>query len=120
MHGWLKQVPTLAVLCLACCLGGSVATAQTIQMSVRNIALKNGETMEFGEFYLISTECRSLLTATPEVEVMDGPQGVEVTIKQAMVVPRFYGCAKPVTGGKMMITAKDVEDYSHSRMVLRI
>lgn len=120
MHGWLKPVPALAVLCLLCCLGGSVAKAQTIQMSVRNVALKNGETMEFGDVYLISTECRSLLTATPEVEVMDGPPGVEVTIKQAMVVPRVYSCAKPVSGGKMTITAKDVEDYSYSRMVLRI
>jgi hypothetical protein len=120
MHGWLKPVAALSTLGLACLVGGDIARAQTIHFSVSNIALKNGETMEFGDIYLISRECRSLLTGTPEVEIMDGPPGVEVSIKQAMVVPRGYSCAKPVSGGKMVIAAKDIEDYSHSRMVLRI
>lgn len=115
-----NPIAAFASFALACCLGGSVASAQTIQLSVSNIALKNGETMEFGDVYLISTDCRSLLTGTPGVEIMDGPPGVSVAIKQAMVVPRGHSCAKPVTGGKMIITAKDIEDYSRSSMVLRV
>lgn len=61
-----------------------------------------------------------MLTATPEVEVMDGPPGVAVSIKQAMVVPRYHGCGKPVTGGKMLFSASNIEDYSYTRMVLRV
>jgi len=109
-----------ALLLVGCVLGTQVAVAQTIHISVSNIALKSGETMEFGNVYLISTDCRSLLTSTPEIEIMEGPPGVSVAIKQAMVVPRAWGCARPVSGGKMFIAAKDVEDYSNSSMVLRI
>jgi len=115
-----NPIAALASFALVCCLGGSVASAQTIQMSVSNIALKNGETMEFGDVYLISTDCRSLLTGTPAVEIMDGPPGVSVAIKQAMVVPRGHSCAKPISGGKMVIMAKDIEEYSRSSMVLRV
>ena len=113
-------IAACACFALACFLGGSVAGAQTINISVSNIALKNGESMEFGNVYLISTDCRSLLTGTPEVEVMEGPPGVTVAIQQAMVVPRGHSCARPVSGGKMIITAKDIEDYSNSSMTLRI
>lgn len=119
MHLWLKPVTALIALGLACFLG-SGAHAQTINFPVRDIALKNGESIEYSDVYLIAADCRSLLTATPEVEVMDGPPGVAVAIKQAMVVPRVFGCAKPVSGGKMMITANDIEEYSYTRMVVRI
>ena len=102
-------------------LGSAIsASAQTIYFAVSNVALKNGESIQLGDVYYISTECRSLLTATPEVEIMDGPPGVAVTIKKAMVVPRAVGCAKEIPGGKIMISANDIEDYSHTRMVVRI
>ena len=102
-------------------LGSAISSgAQTIYFSVLNVALKNGESIQLGEVFYISTECRSLLTGTPEVEIMDGPPGVAVTIKKAMVVPRSVGCAKEIPGGKIMISANDIEDYSHTRMVVRI
>jgi len=102
-------------------LGSAIsAGAQTIHFSVFNIALKNGERIQLGDVFYISRECRSLLTGTPEVEIMDGPPGVAVTIEKAMVVPRSLGCAKEIPGGKVMISANDVEDYSHTRMVIRI
>src|SRR5438105_4927521 len=34
--------------------------------------------------------------------------------------PRSVGCAKPVPGGKLIITAKEIEDYGRARLVLRI
>jgi hypothetical protein len=108
----------IAILFLAC--AAEHAQAQTIQFDVDDVALRNGESVEFGDVYLIGANCRSLLTATPEVEVMDGPPGVTVSIKQAMVVPRYHGCGKPVTGGKMLFFASNVEDYSYTRMVLRV
>src|SRR5882724_6083805 len=73
-----------------------VAQAQTISRPQMSIALKNGETTEVSDVYYIGANCRTLTTATPEVEVLDGPPGVSAAIKPAMVVPRGYGCAKPV------------------------
>lgn len=102
-------------------LGSTIsASAQTIYFAVSNVALKNGERIQLGDVFFISRECRSLLTGTPEVEIIDGPPGVAVTIDKAMVVPRSFGCAKEIPGGKIMISANDVEDYSHTRMVVRI
>jgi hypothetical protein len=115
-----KPLVTLAVFGLVF-FGSAIGVgAQTIYFSVFNVALKNGESIQLGDVYYISTECRSLLTGTPEVEIMDGPPGVEVTVKKAMVVPRSVGCAKEIPGGKIMISANDIEDYSHTRMVVRI
>ena len=109
-----------ASLLSACLLGGSAATAQTIHVPVRDIVLKNGETTEFADLWWISHDCKSLMTGTPEVQIMEGPPGVTVEIKPAQVVPRTVSCANPIAGGKMYIAAKGVEEYSRSTMVLRV
>ena len=101
-------------------LVGGGAQAQSIQFTVKEIALKNGDSTELGDVFYISTNCKSLLKGTPEVEILDGPPGVTAIINAAKVVPRGVGCANPVSGGKLVITAKDVRDYSYTRMVLRI
>jgi hypothetical protein len=114
------SVLTAASFALVGFLSTGVLNAQTIQISVRNIVLKNGETTEFGDLWLISRDCKSLMISTPEVEVMDGPPGVVVEVKPAKVVPRSSSCANPIAGGKLFIAAKGVEEYSNSTMVLRV
>ena len=96
------------------------AQAQTIQFTVRDIALKSGESTEFGDVFFIGTNCKSLLKDTPVVEILDGPPGVTAVVNEAKVVPHAYGCASPVAGGKLVISARDIKDYSYTRMVLRI
>jgi hypothetical protein len=112
------------VINLSFCLGGILLSgstqAQTIQFSVANIALKSGESAELGDVFYIGPNCKSLLKGLPEVEILDGPPGVSAIINAADVVPRGLGCAKPVPGGKLLIAAKDVQEHSYTRMVLRI
>ena len=110
----------LFVLAVGYCLGGAGVGAQTIQASSTDIALKNGESTEFSDIWWISADCRSLLISTPEVEIMEGPPGVSAVIKPAKVVPRTVSCANAIPGGKLIITAKNIEEYSRSTMVLRI
>ena len=114
-----KAATFVLVLMLPIVFGGAVQ-AQTIQFSVTNIGLKSGESTELSDVYFINTNCKSLLTATPEVEILDGPPGVTATINPAKVVPHGYSCAKPIAGGKLVLSAKDIQDYSYTRMVLRI
>jgi hypothetical protein len=95
---------------LASILFGVDAHAQSIQFSVREIALKNGESTELGDEYWINSNCKSLLKSTPEVEILDGPPGVTAAIIAAKVVPHLFSCVNP---------AKDVQDYSYTRMVVR-
>jgi hypothetical protein len=100
--------------------GSGRAGAQTIQFTARDIALRSGESSELSDVFFIGLNCKSLLKATPQVEIMDGPPGVSAVINPAQVIPRGVGCAKPVPGGKLVITANDVQDHSYTRMVLRI
>jgi hypothetical protein len=110
-------IPLAFYLALAPFLGGT-AHAQTIERTP-NIALKSGESFELGNAYYISYTCKSLLTSTPEVEILDGPPGITVTVKEAMVIPHQYNCAKPVRGGRIIITAKEIEDEGYARLTLR-
>ena len=110
----------LGLFCFVCVLANADAKAQTFYFNVYNVALKSGESAELADVYYISGDCKSLLKATPQVEILDGPAGVTAAIKEAMVVPRYYGCTKPIPGGKLIITANEVEEYGRARMVLRI
>jgi hypothetical protein len=94
------------------------ANAQTITGSP-SIALKSGESAELGSVYY-TINCRSLLNGTPEAEVLDGPPGVTVAIKEGMVLPRGGSCAKRVPGGMLTISAKDVEDPSYTPITVRV
>jgi hypothetical protein len=68
---------------------------------------------------MISRDCKSLLKAPPLVEIMEGPPGVTVNLNEAMVTPHGHNCARPVKGSNVTISAKDIEFYSHTTLVLR-
>ena len=120
MRKFQKAGIIVGLCCLACLFINAGAKGQTIYFGVHNIALKSGESAELGQVYYIGATCKSLLKAPPEVEILDGPPGVTAVINDAKVVPRGLGCASPVPGGKLVISAQGVEDYSRTRMVLRI
>jgi hypothetical protein len=93
--------------------------AQSWQLNTQSYALKSGESVEISDLYWV-INCHSQLTSAPEVTVMDGPPGVTASATEAMVLPRFQQCAKPVKGAKLRLSADKVEDESHSLMTLRI
>jgi hypothetical protein len=92
-----KQSAGLCLL-LATILFDVGAQAQSIEFTVKNIALKNGESTELTDVWFINTNCKSVLKGTPEVEIIDGPPGVTAVINAAKVVPRGYSCSNPVIG----------------------
>jgi hypothetical protein len=116
------MIATLAVfsLLLTFAASGTTAQAQSIYFGVSDIVLKNGESTELTDVYSITRSCKSMLKETPRVEILDGPPGVTAVINPAKIVPRGFNCANPVNGGKLVITAKDIQEYSHTRMVLRL
>jgi hypothetical protein len=115
----IDKIAAAFVLLLLLTLG-SGAQAQTIQFTVRDISLKSGESTELGNVYFINSNCKSMLKATPSVEILDGPPGVTAIVSAAKVVPHFYGCSNPIAGGKLVLSASQIEDFSYTRMVLRI
>jgi hypothetical protein len=87
--------------------------------TITSLALKNGETIELGPLYFVS-HCKSILKSTPEAEILEGPPGVSVDVREAMVLPRAQQCGNRVAGGMLSITAKDIEDPSSSKLTVRV
>jgi hypothetical protein len=99
-------------------IAGVVGSAGA-QQTITGIALKSGESIEVSDLYLVAN-CKSVLRSTPQAEVLDGPPSVSVSVKEAMVTPRAQRCANQVSGGKLVITAGQIEDYSYTPLTLRI
>lgn len=114
----LRAAITIVHIAIAGIVGSAGAHAQTITNSP-TIALRSGESAELFQVYWV-VNCRSVLKSTPEAEILDGPPGVSVAIKPAMVMPRAQRCPKPVAGGTLVITAGDVEDPSYTTLTIRI
>ncbi len=101
-------------------LGSQEALAQA-RWTLQSVALKSGESVEVGDLYFTSSgTCRSLLKDLPVVEVMEGPSEVTASVKEAMVTPRAQGCSQKIKGGRLVLTAKDIEEYSTSKLTVRI
>jgi hypothetical protein len=52
--------------------------------------------------------------------VLDGPPGVTTSVIEAMILPRFQQCPKPVKGAKLKLSVDKIEDQSYSMVTLRI
>lgn len=96
-----------------------VSVAALPAVAQQRLAVKNGETVELGTAYYISN-CKSIALGKPEVDVLDGPKEVALSIKEGMVVPRKYNCAKPVAGGTVLLTARDVAEPLDSTLTYRV
>src|SRR5215468_1790641 len=85
----------------------------------RSIALKNGESVDllpvFGE-----KNCRSILTETPKVEVLEGPPEIKVTVREEMVAPRRAACKDKIKGGVVVATANDVKARTEGKLTFRV
>ncbi len=104
---------------LLCAFASTGVQAQSWQFNTQSAALKSGETAEVTDLYYV-LNCKSQLTAPPEVTIMEGPPGVAATAEEAMVVPRFQQCAKPVKGAKLKLTAGTIDDQTNSLMTIRV
>lgn len=120
MRRSIKIILTMVSLCAMCALGGIPATAQTISKPVVDLALKSGESTELSDLWWVGANCKSLLTKTPEVEILDGPPSVTAVVKPASVVPRGLNCTNAIQGGKLVITAGDVQDPGTATLLLRV
>jgi hypothetical protein len=100
-------------LCSVFLFNGVGVHAQT------RIALKSGESAELQIVYWIR-RCASILVGNPEVEILEGPAELTLAIKPGMVLPRAQACAKPVQGGTLIVTAKDIDERKQATLTYRI
>lgn len=106
---------TIITIGIAIFLSSPAAHAQ----STLRVALKSGESVDIGPVYFI-TNCKSIVIGRPEVEILEGPPEVTVSIREEMVLPRVQNCAQKVPGGTVVLTAKDVTASKEAKLTYRV
>ena len=72
------------------------------------ISLKAGESADLGSVYWISN-CQSILKGFGGVDILEGPPGIELAIREESVTARRQNCQNKVQGGVVVLTAKEVQ-----------
>jgi len=114
----LASIAILAIVELAIASITIGAGAQA-QVDVRRLGVKSGENIELGPVYFVAN-CRSIMIGLPEIEILEGPPELTLSIKEAQVLPRRQGCAAPVAGGKLMLSAKTVTEPREAKLIFRV
>lgn len=106
-------VTALFGICIALCPLQSIEAAESL-------AIKSGESIELGTLFWV-TNCRSILKGSVKAEILEGPSGLSVTVRDQKVVPRSANCAKEVPGGILVLTAdKDVKARAQGKLTIRM
>ena len=105
----------LAIICLGFAAFATAAGVHAQQ--TRHIALKSGESTELRNYYFVQ-HCRSIMIGNPVLDVLEGPKEVAVSLKGGMKVPQK--CTKPVLGGTVVATAKDVKAPKEAKLTIRL
>lgn len=111
-----------SILPILCCIIAILfdPVGARAQQDATRIALKSGESVELRQYSFVQGNCESVMVGTPGLDVLEGPEEVSVALKEEPVVRRDRGCSKPVPGGKVMATAKDVKEPKEVRLTIRL
>jgi len=109
----------IALMAILAMVGITIGAAAQAQADVRRLGVKSGENIELGPVYWV-VNCRSIMIGLPEIEILEGPPEVTLSIKEAQVLPRRQGCAAPVAGGKLMLSAKSVTERTEAKLTFRL
>jgi hypothetical protein len=112
----LRIVEAIAAGCamLAACV-----SVQAQQNQTQRIAAKSGETIELFNVFA-QVNCHSILLATPEVEVLEGPAELTLTVKEQMVpVPRF-DCPNKLKGGTVLAVIGKIDHPIEGKLTFRV
>ena len=106
----------LAIISVGCIAFAGVSGAHG-QQAPRRIALKSGESTELRNYYFVQ-HCQSIVIGKPVLDVLEGPEELTVSLKEGMKVPQK--CTKPVPGGTVVATAKDVKAPKEAKLTIRL
>lgn len=117
----VTQMRLMAIVAAFLLAGAGLGShgAANAQDALRRIAVKNGESIDLGTVYYVSN-CKSIMVGLPDIEVLEGPSGVTLSIREEQVLPRRQGCAAKVAGGTLVLTAKDVTEPAEAKLTYRL
>jgi hypothetical protein len=112
----LSSILSVLYLVAAILAGATVAHAQ---QNPQRISLKSGESTELRNYFYI-VNCQSIMIGTPVLDVLEGPEELTLALKEGMVVPRANNCPKPVLGGTVVATAKEIKEPIEAKLTIRL
>ncbi len=103
---------------IACLMGIASLSALPAQAEEEKIiAAKSGESVDVIPVYG-ARKCRSVLTAPPEVEVLQGPPEVKLSVREDMVTPR--NCAAKIKGGVVVASIGEIKQPIEGKLTFRV
>ena len=83
------------------------------------LTLKSGESAEVEPVYW-TINCRSTMIGLPEVEIMEGPPGTSLNIREEPVLPKDSRCRAKVPGGMLIVTADSITTPREGKLTYRV
>jgi len=98
-----------------------IATA-AIAQTPTTYAVRPGEAINLGAIsWVNSTTCQSLAVSKPDVEILSGPPGLAVEVREMMVVPNNVGnCRNEVRGAQVWLTVPPDIEGTSAHVVTRV
>lgn len=114
----VRPVALIGILLLTTC-SLAVSDDTRAQTAPRQLALRSGESIDLYPVYYVAN-CRSIMIGLPEIEVLEGPPELTLSIREEPVLPRRQGCAGKVPGGTLMLNAKKVTEPIGAKLTIRV
>lgn len=94
-----------------------MATAPAFAQEAKPFVAKSGETVDLMPVYGAS-RCRSNLIAPPELDVLQAPPELKLTVREEMVTPR--NCREKIKGGQVVVTVGEVKQAVEGKLAFRV
>ncbi|HEX2114967.1 MAG TPA: hypothetical protein VHM01_11235 [Alphaproteobacteria bacterium] len=103
----------MAVALLAALLLTAPAAAQDV------ISIRNGESVDLGAVYW-QYRCESIFLRFYGIDLLEGPPGLSLSIRPGRVWAQRQNCPRPLDGGTVVLTAKDVKERFEGTIHYRV
>ncbi|MFM2050628.1 MAG: hypothetical protein RL682_1119 [Pseudomonadota bacterium] len=90
-----------------------------ISAAAQSVALKSGESTDLGAVYWVES-CQSIVNSFIGVEILEGPPGVVIALREQPVRARRQNCPNEVPGAIVTITAKEVTEKTSATIRYRV
>lgn len=87
--------------------------------AAQDLALKAGERADLFPVYWLQN-CKSILKSFSGVDVLSGPTGLEVSLREESVIARRQGCSEKVPGAMLVLTAAEGSQAFEGVVRLRV
>jgi hypothetical protein len=94
-----------------------VAAGPAFAQEAKPLVAKSGETVDLMPVYGAS-RCRSNLIAPPELEVLQAPADLKLSVREEMVTPR--NCHEKIKGGQIVVTVGEVKQPVEGKLAFRV